>query len=396
MAHPCSSENGRRSPRGTDEEEAEKESEHFRKIVDSFRYYKRHALEKIRNQEANWLKIPKAHQDMLPGHRSKFDAMRRAVQNNYEFILTILRETENCFQPPPEMDEAEGESSVRPDFRVRVTDPDDSGEVIGGSPMDMEKVQCTLRQFVRDWSEEGASERKQCYAPIVDTLRAYFAACPEEQRHQLRVLVPGAGLGRLVYDIASAGFSAQGNEFSYHMLLASNYALNHCGQADKHRIQPWVHQIMNVWRGDDQLRTCQVPDIPIGHLPPGVDFSMTAGDFLEVYAQDTESWDAVVTCFFLDTAHNVLAYLELISSILRPGGLLINLGPLLYHWSDLPDEDSIELSYEELEAVLPKFGFKMLRNETRTSYYTCNRLSMSKLQYHCAFFTAVKLPPGHK
>lgn len=34
-----------------------------------------------------------------------------------------------------------------------------------------------------------------------------------------RVLVPGAGLGRLPLEIAARGYSCQGNEFSYFMLL---------------------------------------------------------------------------------------------------------------------------------------------------------------------------------
>ena len=45
-------------------------------------------------------------------------------------------------------------------------------------------------------------------------------------------------------------------------------------------------------------------------------------------------WDAVATCFFIDTAHNVVEYLEIISRCLRPGGVWVNFGPLLYHWAD--------------------------------------------------------------
>ena len=29
--------------------------------------------------------------------------------------------------------------------------------------MDMEKVRCTLRQMVRDWSVDGVTEREECY-----------------------------------------------------------------------------------------------------------------------------------------------------------------------------------------------------------------------------------------
>lgn len=36
------------------------------------------------------------------------------------------------------------------------------------------KVQITLKQFARDWSSEGADERKQCYQPIIDEILAHF------------------------------------------------------------------------------------------------------------------------------------------------------------------------------------------------------------------------------
>jgi hypothetical protein len=34
----------------------------------------------------------------------------------------------------------------------------------------------------------------------------------------------------------------------------------------------------------------------------------------------------IITCFFIDTANNVLDYVETISSLLKPGGYWINLG----------------------------------------------------------------------
>ena len=38
-----------------------------------------------------------------------------------------------------------------------------------------------------------------------------------------------AGLGRLVWELATRGFNSQGNEWSTFMLLASNYILNGMG-----------------------------------------------------------------------------------------------------------------------------------------------------------------------
>ena len=63
-----------------------------------------------------------------------------------------------------------------------------------------------------------------------------------------------------------------------------------------------------------------VPDVhPAAMVQrPGL-LSMCAGDFVEVYsAQDqAASFDCVATCFFLDTAHNVLQYMQIIRHILK-------------------------------------------------------------------------------
>ena len=55
---------------------------------------------------------------------------------------------------------------------------------------------------------------------------------------------------------------------------------------------------------------------------------MVAGEFMEVYGGKAKEWDCLVTCFFIDTAHNLLDYLTTINKILKPGGLWVNIGPL--------------------------------------------------------------------
>ena len=42
------------------------------------------------------------------------------------------------------------------------------------SEFDMEKVQSTIKQFVRDWSDEGQEEREACYTPIIDEILDRF------------------------------------------------------------------------------------------------------------------------------------------------------------------------------------------------------------------------------
>ena len=87
---------------------------------------------------------------------------------------------------------------------------------------------------------------------------------------------------------------------------------------------------------------------------------MTTGEFCEIYRNKNNEWDVVATAFFIDTANNVIKYIETIWNILKPGGIWVNLGPLLYHYSDVLAECSIELSYEEVVYAIKKFGFEIL------------------------------------
>lgn len=54
-----------------------------------------------------------------------------------------------------------------------------------------------------------------------------------------------------------------------------------------------------------------------------------------------------------------MQFIETIYKILKPGGIWINLGPLLYHFSDLPNEESIEPSYDSIRDVILGFGFQL-------------------------------------
>ncbi len=87
-------------------------------------------------------------------------------------------------------------------------------------------MRSTLRQCVRDWSEEGAAERSACYGPILSELERLYP--DRAARAAVKVLVPGSGLGRLVWEMAYRGFQAVGNEFSYQMLLGAFLILNCC------------------------------------------------------------------------------------------------------------------------------------------------------------------------
>ena len=177
------------------------------------------------------------------------------------------------------------------------------------------------------------------------------------------------------------------------------------------------------------------------------------GDFEEIYGVETHpdepqsgQWDAIMTCFFIDTvrsvlffhglifmfnfqAKNIVSYLRIIHRILAPGGVWINLGtpsllgrgkishftlgPLLWHWENNTTNDpSVELDLEEVKNLARTVGFELsvsffpslrsaftsllslhcCRNErTIDTTYTGNAHSMLGYVYHAAFWTATKV-----
>lgn len=297
------------------------------------------------------------------------------------------------------------------------------------SQNDMEKARSCINQFYREWSVGGIAERQRCFSPILEALNAECA-----MRHQLNadsdrcsmsVLVPGAGLGRLVFDLCCAGYSVEGNEISYHELMASSLILNHTRHADQFSIAPFALNGSNHLSRTDQFQTYTIPDIHpktefertnlSQKVPANERMSMSSGDFCVLYnkADTKNSFDAVTTVFFIDTAPNLIRYIEAVYNCLKPEGLWINLGPLLWHHASssrtsassqspkehqahgdagIGDPGSVELTDEEVVLLIQNFGFRIEKHEpgsVETGYMT-NPKSMLQSTYRASFWIARK------
>jgi carnosine N-methyltransferase len=220
---------------------------------------------------------------------------------------------------------------------------------------DLDKARSTIRQFYRDWSEEGAAERATSLEPIIEDLRTERLAL---KGTSMNVLVPGAGLARLVFELCKDGFNVEGNEISYHQLLASSYILNYCPGPKIHTIYPWIHSFSNHTSRTTHLQSVQIPDVHPGTelqrgrsppegsgdkdivtaTPEPGEMSMSASDFLYLYEDEAhkDTYDAIATVFFIDTAPNLIRYIETIRNCLKPGGIWANIGPLLWHFENNP------------------------------------------------------------
>ncbi|KAJ4376527.1 hypothetical protein N0V86_006640 [Didymella sp. IMI 355093] len=298
---------------------------------------------------------------------------------------------------------------------------------------DMDKARSCINQFYRDWSAAGNVEREKCFGPVVSALNTEFASRsqsnPDLDRSEIKVLVPGAGLGRTVFDICRAGFSVEGNEISYHELMASSLVLNHTQYASQFTLAPFALSASNHLTRASQFQTFAIPDIhpatalatnTNSKVPAHERMSMSTGDFCVLYSGPdySSAFDAVATIFFIDTAPNVIRYIEAVRNCLKPGGIWINLGPLLWHQAPkgarhdhdhehdddekhahahardagIGDPGSVELTNDEVMALVSHLGFSIETQDLDMAQtgYISNPRSMLQNTYRPVFWVARK------
>jgi len=105
-------------------------------------------------------------------NRSK--AFRVAAKINSSFIDKMVKDV-NVFQH---------EQYDPPSFETPKYDPFHQPvhpKMLPTSEFNMDKVKSTLKQFVREWSEEGKEEREQCFGPILEELQRYYPVTKENE-----------------------------------------------------------------------------------------------------------------------------------------------------------------------------------------------------------------------
>ncbi|GAB7366036.1 hypothetical protein MBLNU230_g7605t1 [Neophaeotheca triangularis] len=212
-------------------------------------------------------------------------------------------------------------------------------------------VQDAMKHFVRDWSLEGLNERQPTFPCILDAVTKAFPRPSRSLESPAKVLVPGAGLGRLGHEIADlGGFNVTINEWSFHMVLAYRW-LQTLETPDSVSFHPFIDSWNHRSSVASLTRSVSFPDMARLLSQPSV--KLVDGDFTKDLKSDQGSYDALVTLFFLDTAKSLLTYLKTIHAMLKPGGVWINHGPLLYR-----ETLALKLTLEEVVALAEAVGFQ--------------------------------------
>ena len=231
-----------------------------------------------------------------------------------------------------------------------------------------------LAHLARDWSAAGAAVRQTLYPWCLERLAHYVP--PDHSCCNKSVLVPGAGLGRLAWELAVAGpWNVHALEASVVMVAAASRMLrNNNNNSDNNNstsslsmIHPYaMDHFVNEVDAANRYESVMIPDVNVSQQPLAGSLSFTVGLFgtnnhrpqqqqEQQQQQQQQQYAAIVTCFFLDTATNVYEYLDAMYESVEPSGVWINVGPLQWHGNA-----EISMAANELHLVLHDYGWRIL------------------------------------
>lgn len=254
----------------------EEELEHYEAVLGSIAFYEHASRLQFHRLYRQFMMIPEAHQQLFDATSEKdsnyihpierIKLLHEASTVNMRFLATVLAKSDNFLAPvvhasPQEIISRPSQPSIP------------SKNPLSGFNAD--KLHSTLCQLAREWSSDGAEERLLTFTPLLQALETYlpvtqdnlqtrtyhlhrlihFPGPPKHKslwppfpfpflflsspynhsdtcflfmnyRQKVRVICPGSGLGRLPLEICLRGYQSMGNEFSYFMLILSNFILN--------------------------------------------------------------------------------------------------------------------------------------------------------------------------
>ena len=266
-------------------------------VANLFMSYGQHAAARIARVEG----LLHSHmQAMLPEVCARLQKQHEAVEVNRQFLTDIL-------------------------LAAKLVTPDDAPLPLEESIDDPGSIHALLVQLKREWSADGASERQECFGLCLEALEKHLpvdqaaAAGGAAGNKRARVVVPGAGLGRLNFELACRGYDALGLERAMTMYMTSQYIFSNLLPSRRTMpICPYAHEAgmgpSNVRLAEQLARTVLVPDPAAlaagGDIRSGGrgDARMLPGDFNAFCALEREQgeWDAVVSAFYVDASGDPL------------------------------------------------------------------------------------------
>lgn len=216
-----------------------------------------------------------------------------------------------------------------------------------------------LLHYLRDWDVHSTEEIDGILQYVINQIEHVV---PPEGRRKTCVVVPGSGVGRIAHEIATMGNRRESFNTVYAiensgiMHLFNRFIYNKDKDSEIFDIYPYLHSFSNQQNTSLQLRR-----YGIHYQSKPKNLVLKFGDFRKLTMYENAGCDniIVVTVFLVDTASNVLNYLDAIEKISKPdkergikNGYWINVGPLKY--GSLP---LVELNLEEIHLLRNKLGW---------------------------------------
>jgi carnosine N-methyltransferase len=235
--------------------------------------------------------------------------------------------------------------------------------------------------IARDWSD--SVERDQVNGAVLEALSRLVSNPVHES-----VLIPGSGLGRLVYDVAATGREVTGIEFDALKLMVSHLILH----GDKFEICPHLTETINRRQPGDHLEVVEVPSVSLD--PETLKrIHIDGNEFLRSVSGSKGKYDFVITTFFLDTAVDVIDFIHAIHGVLKPRGRWINCGPLQYTYPS--DKDGFvpkrEAPWDVIRSDIQSAGFGITEEKIIVTEYLGNPKSLMSTKLKCIFTISTRL-----
>lgn len=160
-----------------------------------------HVQEQVKRAELQFQSLPQKHQNLLPNVLSHLAQVSKCAEKNHELLQAIVHNSLHMFEnieygqrvrlhsqlflQSPSL--ISGSHKLTDSTICRRASPRQISSSVTflwlqmnlqkirpSSTFDMDKLKSTMKQFVRDWSEDGRPERDSCYRPIVQEIQRLF------------------------------------------------------------------------------------------------------------------------------------------------------------------------------------------------------------------------------
>ena len=248
-----------------------------------------------------------------------------------------------------------------------------------------------LQLLTREWTEEGKEERDKNILPVIEELKNYYNYENKDLMEKgVNVLIIGARLFRVVYELAKLGYKVEANERSYLYLMVDNYLFNY-SKKNENCICPRINSFCSSFTEESVTKKHYFPDVDISEDLKNVkkdNITITKRNFETEYSNIKDKFDCVITIFSTDETYNMINFTENVNNVLKKGGIWINLGGLTNVYTGY---GGIDLTWEEWKHVILKSGFEIKRDEQPVVPFCKIKGRSLPFTVGSVFFTAQKI-----